>query len=527
MSRPTKIEPLVFAILDGWGNRAEAAANTIANAKTPIYDRLAARGIRTMVAAGGEAVGLPADHPGNAEAGHRALGAGRAEPQFANRIASAIAGTAGEKFANNPELLKLIQKTRSVGGAVHLIGLISPAAVQGHQYHLAVLAALLSHEGIQVWIHAILDGEDTGAQEGADFLAEFLNDIEGAENAALATVMGRRYALDRQHRPTHLAQAIKTIAEADAPVAEYPVPHIVSCYERGLSDADVPPVIMSGYGGLRQDDVPLLALLRADSASPLMAALVGDDTAPQALPNPVNISAAFSLTPMAPPLDASVQALFEEPRLSGTLSEALAAAGKRQLYLSDATFPAGLGWYQRGGRTTDLDGETHVILPGHKRQQFDKKPELAALDIADEAVKQIKAGNADVVIIHFPNVALAAHSGNAVLARKAAEIVDKALGKITAILEKRGGSLMIVGSHGNAEDMRRDEQGAANSRNTRAAVPLVIDGPRDLNASMALKPGHMADVAPTLLSLLGLNSPGEMTGHSLLVSNEAEAHEAG
>jgi 2,3-bisphosphoglycerate-independent phosphoglycerate mutase len=526
MSRPANTEPIVFAILDGWGNRAEAAANTIANAKTPIFDRLAARGIRTMVAAGGDAVGLPADHPGNAEAGHRTLGSGRTQPQFANRVTSAIAGEGNETFADNPLLQGLIQKARSVGGAVHLIGLISPAGVQGHQYHLAVLAALLSHEGIQVWIHAILDGEDTGTQEGADFLGEFLRDIEGAENAHLATLMGRRYALDRLHRPAQLSAALKTIAEADAPVAEYAVPYIAGCYDNGLTDAEVPPVIMPGYGGLRQDDVPLLALLRAESASPLIAGLIGHESAPQSLPNPIDLSAAYSLTPLAPPLGSSVKTLFEEHLLTGTLSDALANAGKRQLYLSDAAFTAGLSWYQLGGRTEQHEGETHLTLHGHKRQQFEKKPELAALDIADEAVKQIKAGAADVVIIHFPNVALAAHSANAVLARKAAEIVDKALGKITAILEKRGGTLVITGSHGNAEDMRRDETGTANSRNTRAAVPFVIDGPRDLNNAFALKPGHLADVAPTLLSLMGLDTPKEMTGHSLLVSDEAGANEA-
>ncbi len=524
MARATKIQPVVLAILDGWGNRAEAKDNAIAAAKTPIFDRLAARGIKTMLAAGGEAVGLPASHPGNAEAGHRTIGTGRTQTQFASRVSDAINAEGTERISDNKALQGLVQKARSVGGTVHLTGLISPAGVHGHQYHLAVLAALLSHEGVQVWIHAILDGEDTGPQEGADHLAEFLRDIEGAENATLATVMGRRYALDRLHRPAHLTSALQTISAAEAPTAEHPVTYVTSCYDKGISDADVPPAAMNGYSGLRQDDILLLALLRADSAGALMAGLLCDESAVAYPAHPVDLSAAYSLTPFAAPLNQLIQPLFEEDQLTGTLSESLAAAGKRQLYLSDAAFPVALGSYHLGGRVAPFEGERHITIAAAKRTAFDKKPELAALELAQETVAAVKAGEADVLIVHFPNVAFAAHSGDAALTRKAAEIIDKALGKITAILEKRGGTLMIVGSHGNAEDMTPTKTDTPNSRNTRAAVPLVIDGPRDLAKSLALKPGRLADIAPTLLSLLGQNAPREMTGQSLLVSNDAVAH---
>jgi len=453
MARATKIEPIVLAILDGWGNRAEAEDNAIAKARTPIFDRLAARGLRTMATASGEAVGLPASQPGNAEAGHRAIGTGRAQPQFSSRIAAAISGEGTEKVSNNKVLQDLIHKARRLGSTVHLMGLVSPAGVQGHQYHLAVLAALLSHEGIQVWVHAILDGEDTGPQEGADHLAEFQRDIEGAQNVTLATIMGRRYALDRLRRPAHLALALQTIAQANAPVAQYAVPYIVDCYAKGLSDADISPVVIGGYAGLRQDDILLLSLLRADSAGPLMAGLLGDEQAGAPPAQKIDLSGAYSLTPLAPPAGQTITSLFEEDRLTGTLSEALAANGKRQLCLSDAVFPTALGYYHLGGRTAPFDGETHIEMTAQKHTSFDKKPELAALELAQETVASIKADKADVLIVHFPNVALAAHSGNAPLTRKAAETIDRALGKITAILEKRGGTLVIVGSHGNAEDL--------------------------------------------------------------------------
>ncbi len=526
MARATNKEPVVLAILDGWGNRADTDGNAIANAKTPIFDRLAARGMRTMLAASGEAVGLGPDQPGNVEAGHRAIGAGRTEPQFAVRVNAAFAGDGQEPIAHNRELQDLILKARSVGGAIHLVGLVSPAGVEGHQYHLAVLAALMSHENVQVWIHAILDGEDTSAQSGADCLGELLHDIEGAENAQLASVMGRRYAFDRLQREGQTGLALKAIAEAGAISVDFAVPYVAECYDKGLCDADVPPAIVSGYGGLRQDDALLLALLRADGAAPLMEALSGAPEATIALAHPVELSAITSLTPLAYPLRDQVLALFEEPRLNGTLSEALATAGRRQLYLCDDASPYALATYQLGGRPAAFEGETHIALPSPKRQQFEKKPELAALDIANEVVGAVKAGSADTIIVHFPNVGLAARTGDPALVKKAVEIVDKALGKITAILEKRGGTLVITGSHGNAEDMRSDEAGKANARNTRAAVPLVIDGPPAVMAGMALKPGRLEDVAPTLLSLLDAPVPQEMTGASLLVSNEAEVHEA-
>lgn len=519
------VEPVVLAILDGWGNRADADANAIADAKTPIFDRLAARGIRTMLATSGEAVGLAPNQPGNAEAGHRSIGSGRIEPQSSLRIAKAIAGDDGQNLSDNPALRALIQKAKSVGGAVHLMGLISPAAVQGHQYHTAVLAALLSHEGLQVWIHAILDGEDTDPTSGADHLAEFLNDIEGAENANLATVMGRRFALDRLRRPTQLTQALNAIGEADVPVTEYAVPYVAECYGKGIYDADIPPAVTPAYRGVRQDDLVLVSLLRPNAATPLLLGLIGSDDAPAKHSRRLDLSAIYSLAPLAPPLAERAIPLFDEPRLNGTLSEALAAQGKRQSYISDSTFPEALNSFQTGGRAALFDGETRLVVPGPKKQQFEKKPELSALDMADELVAQVKAGHADVYVIHFPNLSYASHMGDPNLARKAAETIDKALGKITAILEKRGGTLMITGSHGNAEDMRRSEAGHVNTANTRAAVPLIIDGPKGFAKSLGLKPGRLADIAPTILSLLDLNIPQEMTGQPLLVSAEAELHE--
>ncbi|MEQ9519574.1 MAG: hypothetical protein RLN89_09055 [Parvibaculum sp.] len=525
MARSASIEPVVLAIMDGWGNRADADANAIAEAKTPIFDRLAARGVRTMLATSGEAVGLAPNQPGNAEAGHRAIGTGRIELQANLRIAKAIAGENGESLSDNPQLRALVQKAKSVGGAVHLIGLISPAAVQGHQYHTAVLAALLSHEGVQVWVHAILDGEDSKPMSGADHLSEFLDDIEGAENADLASVMGRRFALDRLRRPTQLSRALSAMGDADVPVTEYAVPYVAECYDKGIADADVPPAVMPAYRGIRQDDLILVSLLRPNAATPLLLGLLGGDDAPVKHTRHLDISAVYSLGPLAPPLAERTTPFFDLPRLNGTLSEALAASGKRQSHISDATFPEALGMFQTGGRTALFEGETRLVVPGPKKQQFEKKPELSALDMADELVSQVKANKADVYLIHFPNVAYAAHMGDQGLARKAAETIDKALGKITAILEKRGGTLVITGSHGNAEDMRRDDEGRINASNTRTAVPFIIDGPKGFANTLGLKPGRLSDVAPTLLTLLNLSIPQEMTGQALLVSAEAELHE--
>ncbi len=337
--------------------------------------------------------------------------------------------------------------------------------------------------------------------------------------------MGRRFALDRLRRPAQLARALDAIGEADVPITEYAVPYVAECYGKGISDADIPPVVMPSYRGVRQDDLFLVSLLRPNAATPLLLGLLGDEDAPARHTRRLDISAIYSLAPLAAPLAERAVPFFDLPRLNGTLSEALAAQGKRQCHISDQTFPEALGTFHTGGRTALFDGENRLVIPGPKKQQFERKPELAALDMADTLVAQIKAGAADVYVMHFPNVSYAAHMGDVGLTRKAAETIDKALGKITAILEKRGGTLIITSSHGNAEDMRRDEQGRINASNTRSAVPLIIDGPKGLAKTLALRPGRLSDVAPTLLALLDLDIPQEMTGQPLLVSAGAELHE--
>lgn len=525
MRHTPSTRPIVLTVIDGWGVRADTGGNAIANAKTPIFDRLSARGLNTVLTASGEAVGVAPDQPGNAEAGHRTIGAGRAIPQSAEQIRDAISGNAPTPIAENRALQNLIQKTRSVGGAVHLLGLMSPAGVQGHQYHLAVLAALLSHEGIKVWIHAILDGEDSAPMSGADYLSEFLNDIEGAEHAQLGTIMGRRYALDRLARPAQLETALKALIEADAPQAEYAVPYIAGCNDAGTEDGDVPPAVSPAYRGLRQDDAVLIANFRPDSAHALVAALTGSENAPLQLERTPDLSAICSLTPMSPPLHERVTPLFDISPVTETLSDALAEAGLSQLYLSDSVNGANLGTYMRGGRLARYEGEKVWHLAPGKRHSFSKKPDLASLDMADEVVKQIKKQTFDIIIVNLPAVAIAAHTGDKMLTQKAAEYTDKALGKIAATIEKRGGLLVIAGSHGNAEDMRLDgdSRQASPGANTRNPVPFVITGHKSVSDLGALRPGRLSDIAPTLLSLLDARIPASMTGSSLLSIARADA----
>lgn len=531
MTVPTGVRPLVLAMLDGWGVRAECEANALALARTPIYDRLAGSTPHTILAAAGEAVGLPAGKPGNAQAGYMTLGAGRPVEQELIRINRAIQGEDGQAIANHPAFHKMIQRVRPLGGAVHLIGLVSPAGIAGHQNHLAVLAALLSHEGVQVWIHAVMDGQDTRPQSGIEYLAEFMDDIAGAQHAALGSIMGRGFGFDEPADPAMVQAAWKALAAAEAPRAEYPAAYLDQCYARGLADDRVPPAIAANYRGIRRDDAICLVNLRPDIAHTLTAALV--DPAFNGFTRPSFnqgggapfLSGAFSLTHMGGTAGALLEPLFAHRPSGATLSEALARAGRSQLLLTETAAEANLCLYLRGGHEQIYPGETIRIAQTPPAAKMEKRPELAAADLVAEALTAIRDQSHDLLILNLPNVALLGRIGNLRATIEAAEAIDKHLGKLAAQIEKRGGVLAVTSAYGKGEIMIDPETGGPWRATTASHVPFMLAGARGaMPGKGALRTGTLADIAPTMLDLLGIAAPDEMTGRSLLTPSEEASH---
>lgn len=510
------VRPLVLVLLDGWGIRAESEANALAEARTPVYDRLAGSGLHTVLAASGEAVGLGAGKSGNVQANYMTLGAGRPVEQDILRINRAIQDQGPRGLAANPVLQKLIHRVRPLGGAVHLIGTVSPGAVVGHQHHLAVLAALLSHEGLKVWVHGVLDGIDARPRSGIDYLAEFLDDIAGTEHATLGSLMGRAYAFDETQEQTLAKAAYRTLAFAEAPRAEYPSAHLGQCYAKGLDDDRVTPVMTQNYRGIRRDDAVFLVNLRPDVGTALMRELLGAETG-------ALLSAACALTELSSDGLDRVEVLFERQPVPSTLSETLSRAGRSQLLLTETITEKNLSLFMRGGSERIYDGETIGVAETPPLSKIEKRPDLSAADLVGEALDAIKKGERDLLIVNLANVAVLGRTGNLRATVEAAEAIDKLLGKLAAQVEKRGGVLVITSPYGKGELMRDPETGDVWRGPTRSNMPFTLVG---AEPGVALRFGTLADIAPTVLSLLGVAVPEAMTGRSLIVAAEQTPEKA-
>lgn len=516
MSTKSGVRPLVLALLDGWGIRGEREGNAIALARTPIYDRLAATWPRTELAASGEALGLPAGQPGHAQAAYAALGAGRAVETPASRIARAFSGDGADSIASHPVLREIISCVRPLGGAVHLIGMVTPSRIAGYQHYMAVLAALLSHEGVKVWVHAVMDGQDTNPQGGIFHLQEFLDDISGAENAELGSVFGRAHGFDEGGEASALAAVWRAISQADAPYTEYPTAYLDECYRKGLDDDRVPPRLGSTYRGIRQDDAVLLVNLQPDHGHALVSALT--DPASQGLPGTAPaLAGVYTLVRHAHPLPVEAQPLFEAISFGPSLAGHFAEAGLRHLTLAETIAEAAMSNFLRGGAPALFPGETILVTDTPPASQIERKPELAAATLTNELLAALKKGEHDVITVGFPNAAVLGSTGNLKATVNAVEAIDKYLGKIAAQIDKKGGMLVLCGTYGKAERMTDPDTGLPLRRTTSAPVPFVMIG-GDRHAALAR--GTLADVAPTLLDLFGIGAPAQMNGQSLLLPTD-------
>ena len=508
----TGVRPIVLALLDGWGVRAEREGNAIALARTPIYDRLAATSPRTVLDASGQAAGLAPGKPGHAQAAYATLGAGRPVESPLTGINRVFADHGPGGIASHPMLKQIVSRVRPLGGAVHLIGAMTPSGIAGHQNHLAVLAALLSHEGVKVWVHGVMDGIDTDPQGGIEHLSEFLDDISGAEHAELASVFGRSHGFDELPDPAATAKLWRALVEADAPYTEYPTAYLDECYRKGLNDDKVPPALVSSFRGIRPDDALLLVNLQPDHGQALLGALM-DPVAARLSQKPMPLSGVYSLVRLTPPLGARVEPLFEGIGFRASLAESLSRAGLKQLALTESVTEANLWTFARGGATSLFPGENVLVTDTPPLAQSEKRPELAAAALASELLAALKAREHDLIVANFCNAAIVGRSGNLRATIGAVETIDKYLGKIAAQIDKRGGTLILCGTYGKAERMSDPETGAPFRRTTASPVPFIMAG----GAQGALPAGGtLADAAPTILDLLGLAAPGEMTGMSLM-----------
>lgn len=506
-----RFRPVVLCILDGWGYRSEPEDNAIALARTPVWERLMGTCPNSLLEASNADVGLPANQMGNSEVGHMNIGAGRVVTQDLPRIDAAVADGA---LASNPTLRELIARLAESGGTCHLIGLMSPGGVHSHQDHIAALARTLCAAGVPVAVHALLDGRDTPPSSARAYVKTFAAAMAGVSGWRIATVCGRYYAMDRDNRWDRVAAAYKMLVLARGETADDADAAIAAAYTRGETDEFVRPTVVGNYLGMRDGDGVLFANFRADRVRQLASALL--DPAFDAFPRRATprFAAACGMTEYSSALNALLPCLFPRIRLNGTLGAVVAEAGMTQLRIAETEKYAHVTFFLNGGEEAPYDGEERILVPSPKVATYDLKPEMSAAEVTDRLVEAVSSSRFDLIVVNYANGDMVGHTGNLDAAIHAVETVDACLGRLVEAVVAAGGALVITADHGNAERMRDTAAHQPYTAHTSNPVPFIVVGVAA--SEVEARNGRLADVAPTVLELLGLKRPVEMTGKPLL-----------
>ena len=500
--------PVMLVILDGFGWREDDADNAVRQAKTPVFDRLWEAGPRGFLHTSGHDVGLPDGQMGNSEVGHLNIGAGRVVMQDLPRIGNAIAS--GE-IAKAPVLTGFIKKLQDSGGTCHLLGLVSPGGVHSHQDHAVALAKILADAGVPAVMHALTDGRDTPPQSAGDDIKRLLAALP--KSVPVATVCGRYYAMDRDKRWDRVSKAYAAIVEADAPRFPDASAVVADAYANKKFDEFIVPAVVGDYRGMNDGDGVLCFNFRADRVREILGAMLDPQFDGFERQRVVKFAAAVGLTQYSDALDKFMQAIFPPQSFAHILGEVVADAGRTQLRMAETEKYPHVTYFLNGGHEDPYRGEDRIMVPSPKVATYDLQPEMSAPELTDKAVEAINSGKYDMIILNFANPDMVGHTGSLPAAIKAVETVDASLGRIADAIRKAGGALLVTADHGNCEMMRDPDTGGPHTAHTTNPVPVVLFGAR--NRGLVAE-GRLADIAPTLLELMELPKPKEMTGHSLL-----------
>ena len=499
--------PTMLMILDGWGWREEAADNAVRQARTPNFDRLWAASPHAFLRTSGLDVGLPEGQMGNSEVGHLNLGAGRVVMQDLPRINQAIAdGSLRAALAATG----LVDRLRGTGGTCHLLGLISNGGVHSHQDHAVALARILHDEGIPAVLHVFTDGRDTPPRSAADFVRE----VEAAlpDGVPIATVTGRYYAMDRDRRWERVATAFNALVHGAGPSFPDAGTAIAAADAEGKTDEFLPASVIGDYRGMRAGDGLLSFNFRADRIRQLLDALLDERFEGFDRGEVPRLAIAAGMTSYGAELDGRLRTLFPPQTLESGLGETVARAGLHQARMAETEKYPHVTYFFNGGEETPYPGEDRILVPSPKVATYDLQPEMSAPELTARAVEAIRSGRYDLLVLNFANPDMVGHTGVLAAAVTAVETVDAGLGAIADAITAMGGALLVTADHGNCELMRDPATGGPHTAHTTNPVPIFLVGGR----AAALSDGRLADVAPTLLALMGLPQPAAMTGRSLL-----------
>ncbi|MDR0271668.1 2,3-bisphosphoglycerate-independent phosphoglycerate mutase [Paenibacillus sp.] len=513
----TAPKPVALIIMDGFGLRNTDEGNAVAQAKKPNYDRLMAKYPHTTLTACGEAVGLPAGQMGNSEVGHLNIGAGRIVYQDLTRISKSI--REGE-FFDNETLVEAVRSAKNNGKKLHLYGLLSDGGVHSHIAHLFAMLDLAKKEDMhEVYIHAFLDGRDVSPDSGKKFIEDLQAKINEVGVGKIATVQGRYYAMDRDKRWERVEKSYRAIVYGDGPKYTDPLKAVVESYNKSVFDEFVEPTVIVDENDqpvslVESGDSVIFLNFRPDRAIQLSQVFTnkdfrGFDRGPKF---PENLHF-VCLTLFSETVEGYVA--YEPKNLDNTLGEVLVQNNKKQLRIAETEKYPHVTFFFSGGRDVELPGETRILINSPKVATYDLKPEMSAYEVADACVKEIEADKHDAIILNFANPDMVGHSGMLEPTIKAVEVTDECMGKVVDAVITKGGVAIIIADHGNA-DMVFDEEGRPFTAHTTNPVPFILTAD---NVNLR-EEGILADVAPTILDLMQLPKPAEMTGESMIASRK-------
>ncbi len=511
-------KPIALIILDGFGLNETVEGNAIKAAKTPNIDKYFAENPNTIVYASGMNVGLPDGQMGNSEVGHTNIGAGRVVYQELTRITKSIAD--GD-FFDNETLKKAVENCKTNDSAMHFIGLLSNGGVHSHIDHLLGLVNLAKRNGLKkVYIHCIMDGRDVSPTSGVDFVSQLQNELDKIGTGKIATVMGRYYAMDRDNNWNRVEKAYNAIVKGEGVLTDNPIDMIKESYRTKdendslLTDEFIIPAVVTENGApvakISENDSVVCFNFRPDRAREITRTLVDTDFNGFAREYFKTFYVCMTQYDASMP---NVEVAFKPQTLKNTFGEYISKKGLKQLRIAETEKYAHVTFFFNGGVEAVCDGEDRKLIASPKVATYDMQPEMSAYLVADACVELINEDKYDAIVLNFANCDMVGHTGVFEAAVKAVEAVDECLGKVVNALESKNAHILITADHGNADVMVDPKTGDVFTAHTTNPVPLIVMGAGDVK----LKKGKLADLAPTMLDLMGLDKPTEMSGESLII----------
>lgn len=504
-------KPVALIILDGFGYLPTDRGNAVKHANTPVFDSIFQNYSHTLIGASGEDVGLPDGQMGNSEVGHLNIGAGRIVYQELTRITKEI--REGSLFTN-PALLEAMENAKKEGRALHLMGLLSDGGVHSHNSHIEGLLLMAKQQGVKdVYVHAFMDGRDTPPQSGKDYIVQLENFMKTHGIGKILTVSGRYYAMDRDKRWDRVKLAYDAIVKADAPKADSALSCIEASYNENVTDEFVlPTVIGEGLTTLSAHDSVIFFNFRPDRARELTRAIVDRDF--DGFEREYFETTYVTMTQYDKTMP-NVIVAYTPQTLDNTLGEYIASKGKTQLRIAETEKYAHVTFFFNGGREEAYTNEERILVPSPKVATYDLKPEMSAYEVTDRLINDLETNPKDLIVLNFANPDMVGHTGVFEAAVKAVETVDICLGKVLDKIKSLGGVAFITADHGNAEQMFDDLGGPFTAHTTNKVPFVMVD---DVNKNIKLRDGgRLCDFAPTILEVMGLEKPEQMTGISLLI----------